>query len=120
VIFQAPKGLSAADLREDTVSGAALRGAATAALASLGRPASALLELADLADPVQAFTRLPYTGDGVIHAGVAASGEGAPELVATIGDIIAALGAVQDRAGRDGVNAEKVTAFFQAAREIVA
>jgi len=83
---------------------------AKSVLASLGKKDATAIAVADTADAVKAFNAQPFNGDGVITAESAGSDEAAKALIA---DVIACGGSVEDKSGKPGVDADKVTAFFK-------
>lgn len=83
---------------------------AKSVLASLGKKDATAIAVADTADAVKAFNAQPFNGDGVITADSAGSDGAAKALIA---DVIACSGSVEDKSGKPGVDADKVTAFFK-------
>lgn len=70
------------------------------------------LSLEDIEDQTKIFAGARFTGDGVITETTAES-EAQKKLIA---DIVASMGATQDRSGEPGVTAEQIEAFYAAAQ----
>lgn len=90
--------------------------AAKTVLGGLGKGTAATISVGDTAEATKAFDNLPFNGDGVVPP-ESAKDDATKKLLA---DIVATHGAVKDRSGKDGVNADKVTAFFKDVADYVA
>lgn len=90
----------------DDEEGAALQAAARELLARAGRAQAAALQLSDMADPALVFPPALPNGDGVVPAELA-EGDG---LAAWIERIAAVRGAVPDRSGQPGIDAQALAA----------
>lgn len=77
-------------------------------LSSLGKNDAATLSVADTAETAKILAARAPNGDGVVTLRATAD----PETQSLIKDIIATVGGVPDRAGGEGITAEKVEAFF--------
>ena len=71
--------------------------------ANLGKPNAAEIRIEDVADTAKIFAQTNFNGDGIITADSAAD----DVTKGVIADIIAALGAENDRSGKPGVNQAK-------------
>ncbi len=96
-------------INEASDEGRRLIAAAKTVLGGLGKGAAASISVADTTEAAKAFDNLPFNGDGVLPPESAK--DDATKLL--IADIIACQGAVRDRSGKDGVDVEKVNAFFK-------
>ncbi|HZV01629.1 MAG TPA: hypothetical protein VFF73_33270 [Planctomycetota bacterium] len=104
-----------AAIDEKTREGAALLAGAKRILHDLGKPAATAITLADLASTERIFAQTKFNGDGIVPADSAAD----PATRQAIEDVIAALGSVQDRSGKPGIDQAKVDAFFAQAKALV-
>ena len=102
--------LQLAAINDSSDEGKKLVESARTVLASLGKKDATAIAVADTADAVKAFNAQPFNGDGVITAESAGADEAAKALIA---DVIGCAGSVEDKSGKPGVNADKVTAFFK-------
>jgi len=103
----------------DSVALAAIKDAGILAgaqriLASLKKPDATVISLADVSDTVKIFDETRFNGDGVI---IAETADAAADQQA-ITDIINALGPVQDRSGKPGLNQAKLDLFFAEAQSL--
>ncbi len=112
VLLRGGEELALAALRDDTAEGKAVLGAARHVLSKLDRPDAAAVRAADVADVTQVFEKTLFNGDGVVPP------EAAPDLEARqlLLDVIATLGGVPDRGGRDGVDRARLETFFAEAK----
>jgi hypothetical protein len=78
-------------------------------LASLGKKDADVITVEDTADTTKILAAKAPNGDGIITLRAATD----PETQALIKEIFATTGGVPDRAGGEGVNAEKAGAFFK-------
>ena len=88
--------------------GRALLDSARQILATLGRPDAAAVSADESGDTAAIFAASPLNGDGVIPPEATED----PAVQALIKDIIATVGGVRDRTGKEGVTAEKIDQFF--------
>jgi hypothetical protein len=91
-----------------TPEGKAVHASAKQILANLGRPETAPIALADVADTAKIFAGTQFNGDGVITAKSTADAA----LGQLIADIIATKGSVADRSGAVGIDQARIDAFF--------
>jgi hypothetical protein len=90
--------------------------AAKTVLAGQGKGTAASISVGDTAEATKTFDGLPFNGDGVLPP-ESAKDDATKQL---IGDILACHGAVKDRSGKDGINADKAAAFFKDVADYVA
>lgn len=107
--------ISTKEIKTDTERGKAVAAGAKQVLADSGKK-GATLELADVEAARKALVETRFNGDGVIPA--TATQDAA--LTKVVEEIIDALGPVEDRSGKPGVNKENVEAFFDEAASLVA
>ncbi len=100
--------LPLSSINDLTPEGKTVLASARHILSSLGKPDADLITVEDTADTAKILAAKAPNGDGVVTLRATTD----PELQALIKDIIATTGGVPDRAGGQGVNAEKVDAFF--------
>jgi hypothetical protein len=91
-----------------TPEGKTILSSARYILSSVGAPNAEIISVEDTIDTAKILTAKAPNGDGVIT--LRATTDAAAQQL--IKDIIATTGGVPDRAGGQGVNAEKVDAFF--------
>jgi len=96
-------------INDATDEGKRLAAATKTVLASLGKPTATSISVADTTEATRAFDQLPFNGDGVVPP-ESAKDDATRQLIC---DVIACHGAVKDRSGKDGVNLEKLDAFFK-------
>ena len=92
-----------------TPVGQLLKESAAHILRNLGKDKTAIA-LEDTADSAAIFAGTALNGDGVITVATAA-GSGLGEMIPKI---VGAVGGKQDRSGEEGVDAEKIEAFYEA------
>ncbi len=95
-------------LRDDTPEGKAALGAARHVLAKLDRADATAIRAADVADTAKVFEKTLFNGDGVVPPEAAADLEARQVIL----DVLATLGGVPDRGGKEGVDRARVDAFF--------
>src|SRR3954469_4263482 len=100
--------LPLAAINDLTDEGKTVLASAKRILASLGKANADSITVEDTADTAKLLTAKAPNGDGVVTPR-ASDDKDVQKLIA---DIIATVGGVPDRAGGEGVNAEKVDAFF--------
>ncbi len=96
-------------------AGKKLYGSAKQILTNLGKEGS-VVSLYDTADIAAIFAKTRFNGDGVITE---ASAEDADEKAA-IAAAVSSMGGVTDRSGEQGVNAEKIEAFYKECTDYIA
>ncbi len=100
--------LALSAVRDDTPEGRATLGAARHVLAKVGRPDATAVRPSDVADTAKVFEKTVFNGDGVVPPDSASDLE-ARQLVL---DVIATMGGVPDRGGKEGIDKARVEAFF--------
>ena len=96
------------EINTDTPLGKVLYASARQLLVNIGKPDADVINVEDISDTIIIFENTKFNGDGVIHAGSADN----EELKLLIAQIIECEGAVVDRSGNDGIDAEKIEAFY--------
>ncbi len=96
------------EINTQTELGRVLLASAKQLLANIGKPNAEIITVEDVSDTFAIFEDTKFNGDGVIHAG-STDDEGLKLLIA---QIIECEGAIADRSGNDGVNQDKVEAFY--------
>jgi len=102
--------LALSNINQKSENGAKLYNSARQILANLGKPDATEISVADTSDSIKIFEQTLFNGDGVI---IPESTDEA-QLKDAIIAIIATLGSVKDRSGKDGINAEQIETFFTA------
>ena len=92
-----------------TPEGRTVLSSAKQILRTLGKPDADVITVEDTADTAKLLATKAPNGDGVVT--LRATND--PETQALIKDILATTGGVPDRGGGEGVNEEKVGAFFK-------
>lgn len=105
----------------DRVPLAAIRDEALAAgarhvLTNLGKANADAVALSDVTDRARVFAQTLFNGDGVVPPEAA---EGDEPLRRLLEDIVATLGGVPDRGGKQGVDTAQLTQFFAQAADTV-
>lgn len=113
--LKAPAELPLAAINDATDEGRRVLASAKTVLAGLGKGDATSISVTDSAEAVKTFHALAFNGDGVIPPESAKS----DEQKQLINDIIATIGASDDKSGKKGVNADQVKAFFTAVTEYV-
>ncbi len=116
-LFDGSDSIALSDFNTDNADAAALLQSSKEVLNALGKEGEEKISIAEVADSSKIFAATIFNGDGIITA--KSAGEDA-EAAAVIADIIATQGAVTDRSGEDGVNQDKIDAFFKACEELTA
>jgi len=93
-----------------TPEGAALLTSAKRILENAGKAQAEAVSLADIADAAKIFAATRFNGDGVVTP-ESADDEATRRVIV---EIIATVGAVEDRSGKAGVSQAKADAFFGA------
>ena len=97
---------------DETPLGRQVLAGARRILINLGRPDATSIGLAQVMDTESLFARTTLNGDGVVPLRAAAGRDDVRQVLA---DILAVMGAVQDRSGDPGVDKAKADAFFEQA-----
>lgn len=100
--------LALAAIDDTHPKGAAIIASARQILAGVGKADATSICLADVSDTAKVFAGNRFNGDGIIPP-AAAQDETLEDLIK---DVIAAMGAVTDRTGEDGVDQATLDAFF--------
>ena len=116
-LMEGSDAIALSEFNTDNADAAALLKSSQEVLSALGKEGEEKISIAEVADSSKIFAATVFNGDGVITA--KSAGEDA-EAAAVIADIIATQGAVADRSGEDGVNQDKIDAFFKACEELTA
>ena len=95
-------------INDATDEGKALIAAMRSALSALGKNETDAVSIADFQSLENVLAKKPFNGDGIITEETA----GDDAVRGVIKEIIATLGAIADRSGKPGVDAEKVRTFF--------
>jgi hypothetical protein len=101
--------LDLAQLNQATAEGKALHAAARRILAGLGKAGATSISVEEAGKGAQALSGDSRDGDGVLAPGAIAEAS----LGAVVSDLVACVGGVADRAGKPGVNAATLEAFFK-------
>jgi len=100
---------------EENPDGARLLASARQILANLGIEKESIA-LEDTADNVKIFANTQFNGDGIITPASAPD----EDTAALIGQVGACVGVAMDRSGVEGIDAEKIEAFYTAAADYAA
>ena len=99
-------------ISDATAEGKQLLASAQQILANLGKKEATVITLEDTADTAKIFAQTQFNGDGIIPVD-----SGRDEATrALITEIIACLGAENDRSGKPGISQAKVDLFFSEAQ----
>lgn len=109
LILRGEGSIDLEQINQENETGRKLYSSAKQILANLGKEGG-VVTLADTADVAAIFAKTRFNGDGVI---IEASADDADEKAA-IAAAAATVGGVTDRSGEQGVNAEKIEAFYSA------
>ncbi len=113
--LKAPAELSLAAINDSTDEGKQLLASAKTVLAGLGKGDATSISVADSAEAVKAFHAMAFNGDGVLPP---ESTKSAAQK-ALIDDVIATIGASDDKSGKKGITQDQLKAFFTAVGEYV-
>lgn len=116
LLVQAPNALALTAINTATEEGKLIFHAAHTVLTGLGKASADSISVADSAEALKAFNAMPFNGDGVITTEATDD----TEIQTLISDILATVGGVEDRSGKQGINADKVAAFFKAVADYLA
>ena len=111
-LTQGAAALPLASIDDSTPEGAELLASARQILVNLGKEEATVITAEDTADTTKIFASTKFNGDGIVPA--AAADDAATQAV--IADIIACVGAEDDRSGAPGVSQEKIDQFFTEAQ----
>ena len=103
------------EINQENEAGKKLYASAKQVLENLGKEGS-VLTLADVSDVSAIFAKTRFNGDGII---IEDSADDADEKAA-IAAAVSTMGGVTDRSGVDGVDAQKIEAFYAALAAYVA
>lgn len=104
--------LPLAAIDDSTPEGAGLLASARQILVNLGKAEAMVVTAEDTADTTKIFANTRFNGDGIVPA--AAADDAATQAV--IEDIIACVGAEEDRSGAPGMSQDKIEQFFTEAQ----
>jgi hypothetical protein len=110
-VMEGREALPLAAINDADPEGRRLLAAARQILNFLNKPGVEEISVEDVAGTETLLHDSPFNGDGVVTPASARD----EETRALIEDIMACVGGVQDRGGAQGIGAEQVEAFFQAA-----
>lgn len=99
-------------INDATPEGKQLLSSAKQILANLGKKEATAITLEDTVDTERIFAQTNFNGDGIVP--IEAASDDATK--AAVVDIMACVGAENDRSGKPGVNQAKVDQFFAEAR----
>lgn len=97
---------------ETNPEGATLLASARQILKALDRPNASHIDLEDTADLTRIFTSTRFNGDGIVPPSAATDAD----LATAMADIMAVVGAEEDRCGQPGLSEAGLGAFFDQAR----
>lgn len=97
-------------INENNAEGKVLMASAKNILKNLGRPDAATLTVEETSDRVKIFNGTAFNGDGIITEDSCPT----DELKNLLKDIIACMGSLIDRGGKDGIDTESLTKFLEA------
>ena len=107
-LLKSSSSLSLSSINDSTPAGKQLLASAKQVLTNLGKKDATAISIDDFADPTKIFAQTVFNGDGIVPAEAAADAD----TKAVITDIIACLGAENDRSGKPGISQAKVDQFF--------
>ena len=107
-LLKGSSSLPLSAINDSTPEGRQLLASAKQILVNLGKSADTAISVEDATDTAKIFAQTKFNGDGIVPA--EASDDAA--LKAVIADIIACLGAENDRSGKPGVSQAKIDQFF--------
>ncbi len=103
-------------LHPTTAEGRGLRATAERVLSERGEAGRGELSLADVTEHARAFASTPFNGDGVVPPESASD----PALRRAAEEVMACVGSTLDRGGKPGLDAARVSAFFEEAEALLA
>lgn len=114
-LLSAPAELPLSAINTEQDEGRHVLHAAKTLLQGMGKADADTLSVADTANALIAFNQMRFNGDGVLTVDSADD----LEAKALIADILATMGGVEDRSGKQGVNTENVAEFFKTVGEYI-
>lgn len=115
ILVSRPTELPLSALNDETAEGAEILTCAKRILKNLGLKKDTI-SIADVRNSISVFEKTPYNGDGVITENCTDDAA----LKNIIKECIASFGPVADRSGDEGVDADKIAAFYKAAADYTA
>ncbi len=115
VLIDRPSELPLSSINTGTEEGAKIYACARQILENLGLKKDTI-SIADVSNSIAIFAGTRFNGDGIITE----NSTDDAELKNIIKECIASFGAVQDRSGDPGVDADRIAAFYKAAADYVA
>lgn len=115
ILVSRPTELPLSTINDETAEGAEILACAKRILKNLGLKKDTI-SIADVRNSISVFEKTPYNGDGVITEKCTDD----DALKNIIKECIASLGPVTDRSGDEGVDADKIAAFYKAAADYTA
>jgi hypothetical protein len=115
-LLEGSQTLRLSAFKAETPEGKALLASAKRILSNLGKSSAETISLENVTDTSKIFAETHFNGDGIVPPDAADD----VETQQVITEIIATLGSEWDRSGKPGVNQEKTTAFFEAAKAYLA
>lgn len=115
ILVSRPTELPLSAINDETAEGAEILTCAKRILKNLGLKKDTI-SIADVRNSISVFEKTPYNGDGVITEKCTDD----DALKNIIKECIASFGPVTDRSGDEGVDADKIAAFYKAAADYTA
>lgn len=115
ILVSRPTELPLSTINDETAEGAEILACAKRILKNLGLKKDTI-SIADVRNSISVFEKTPYNGDGVITEKCTDD----DALKNIIKECIASFGPVTDRSGDEGVDADKIAAFYKAAADYTA
>jgi hypothetical protein len=103
------------EINTDTELGKVLFASSKQLLANIGKPDAEVFTVEDISDTFAIFENTKFNGDGIIHA----DSTDDEELKLLVAQIIECEGAIADRSGKDGIDADKINAFFDQCETLI-
>ncbi|MBO6102524.1 MAG: hypothetical protein J6P03_04635 [Opitutales bacterium] len=111
LLLKSSPSLALSEIDDSSAEGAVLLQSAKEVLKDLEKPDAREICVGDFADETAIFKGTPFNADGVITELSAGSDALLKSAIAVIQKV---CGSVKDRSGLDGIDAEKIEAFFSA------
>lgn len=115
ILVSRPTELPLSAINDETAEGAGILACSKRILKNLGLKKDTI-SIADVRNGISVFEKTPYNGDGVITEKCTDD----DALKNIIKECIASFGPVTDRSGDEGVDADKIAAFYKAAADYTA
>lgn len=115
ILVSRPTELPLSAINDETAEGAEILACSKRILKNLGLKKDTI-SIADVRNGISVFEKTPYNGDGVITEKCTDD----DALKSIIKECIASFGPVTDRSGDEGVDADKIAAFYKAAADYTA